>query len=77
MFEGVPILETDVERTCDLDKEVKASGFVEAEDLDALEKFGQELLDKDWEEEGDDEPASEQFAVCDEQGTEEQKDVDM
>ena len=59
MFEGVPILETDVERTCDLDKEVKASGFVEADELAALEKFGQELLDKDWEDQGDDEPNKE------------------
>jgi RIO kinase 2 len=30
-FEGVPILETDVVRTCDLDKEIKASGCFENE----------------------------------------------
>ena len=29
MFEGVPILENDIERTCDLDKEIKASGCYE------------------------------------------------
>jgi len=31
-FEGAPVLETDVSRTVDLDKEVKASGFFEGED---------------------------------------------
>jgi RIO kinase 2 len=28
-FEGVPILEDDITRTCDLDKEIKASGCYE------------------------------------------------
>ena len=43
----MPILESDVERTCDLDKEVKASGFITAEEMGHLDKFNQELLDKD------------------------------
>jgi RIO kinase 2 len=30
-FEGIPILETDVDRTVDLDKEIKASGFLNKE----------------------------------------------
>ena len=35
-FEGVPVLETDVDRTCDLDKEIKASGFFDNEDENAV-----------------------------------------
>lgn len=31
-FEGVPVLEKDVEKNIDLDKEVKASGYFEGED---------------------------------------------
>lgn len=54
IFDGVPTLESDIDRTCDLDKEIKASGFVSGEEMEALEKFGQELLDKEG---GDDETA--------------------
>jgi len=31
IFEGIPILETEIERKEDLDKEVRASGFVKGE----------------------------------------------
>jgi RIO kinase 2 len=40
-FEGVPVLEKDVEKNIDLDKEVKASGYFEGEDQEALNKIGQ------------------------------------
>lgn len=40
-------MESDINRTCDLDKEVKASGFLAEEDLKALEEVNQQLLDKD------------------------------
>lgn len=39
-FEGVPQLETDVERTIDLDKEIKASGYFDDADQDILDKIG-------------------------------------
>jgi hypothetical protein len=39
-FEGVPQLDTDVERTIDLDKEIKASGYFEDADQDILDKIG-------------------------------------
>ena len=44
-FEGVPQLEKDVERTADLDKEIKASGFFDDAEADLIEKIGQQLLD--------------------------------
>jgi hypothetical protein len=37
----VPQLDTDVERTVDLDKEIKASGFFEDTDQDVLNQIGQ------------------------------------
>jgi len=42
----VPQLDTDVERTVDLDKEIKASGFFEDTDQDVLNQIGQQLLDQ-------------------------------
>lgn len=51
VFEGVPILETDITRTCDLDKEIKASGCYEQslspEELALMDVVQQQLLDKD------------------------------
>lgn len=43
-FEGVPILEDDITRTCDLDKEIKASGCYEQslspEELELMDSVG-------------------------------------
>lgn len=39
-FEGVPQLEADVQRTVDLDKEIKASGYFDGEETELLEKVG-------------------------------------
>lgn len=44
-FEGAPLLERDVERIVDLDKEIKASGFFEETDAELVEMVGQQLLD--------------------------------
>ena len=44
-FEGVPMLETDVNREVDLDREIKASGYFEEEDEQLIERVGQQLLD--------------------------------
>ena len=40
LFEGVPLLERDVERQIDLDREIKASGYFEDADQDMLDKVG-------------------------------------
>lgn len=40
-FEGVPQLEADVQRTVDLDKEIKASGYFDGEETELLDKVGQ------------------------------------
>ena len=39
-FEGVPQLDTDVVRTVDLDKEIKASGCFDELDQDLLDQVG-------------------------------------
>jgi hypothetical protein len=41
----MPILERDVRRTVDLDKEIKASGYFDDADKEMLDRVGQELLD--------------------------------
>ena len=46
MFEGVPILEGDVDKKHDLDKEVKASGCFAQEEIDTLDQIGQVMLDQ-------------------------------
>jgi hypothetical protein len=38
MFEGIPILENDISKTVDLDKEVKASGHLNQEELATLDE---------------------------------------
>jgi hypothetical protein len=38
LFEGVPILELDIDKTIDLDKEVKASGHLNTEELANLDE---------------------------------------
>jgi RIO kinase 2 len=38
IFEGAPCLETDVDSFMDLDKEVKASGFLKGEDMAAIDE---------------------------------------
>ena len=45
-FEGMPMLDTDVERTCDLDKEIKASGFFDDEAQEMYDLVSQKLLDQ-------------------------------
>jgi len=37
-FEGVPILENDIEKHADLDKQVRASGCFEGHDMDAVDQ---------------------------------------
>ena len=44
-FEGIPLLERDVVRTVDLDKEIKASGYFDDDEQEMLDKVGQQLLD--------------------------------
>ena len=44
-FEGIPLLERDVERTADLDKEIQASGYFAEADAEMLAMVGQQLLD--------------------------------
>jgi len=46
-FDGVPVLETDVERKQDLDTEIKASGCfgASAEQLAAYDKLNEEYLE--------------------------------
>ena len=44
-FEGVPILEDDVDKLVDLDLEVKASGCFNQEEIDTLDQVGQAILD--------------------------------
>lgn len=39
-FEGVPQLESDVNREVDLDREIKASGYFEEEDAALVERVG-------------------------------------
>ena len=39
------MLETDVNREVDLDREIKASGYFEEEDEQLIERVGQQLLD--------------------------------
>ena len=41
----MPILERDIRRTVDLDKEIKASGYFDDADREMLDRVGQELLD--------------------------------
>lgn len=45
MFEGIPILESDINKGVDLDKEVKASGHLNKEELETLDDVTQTLLD--------------------------------
>jgi RIO kinase 2 len=44
-FEGVPVLAKDIEKTVDLDKEIRASGFANEEDLEAMENIHEHFLD--------------------------------
>jgi len=44
-FEGVPMLERDIEKAMELDREIKASGFNE-EELRAMENIHEMYLDK-------------------------------
>lgn len=46
-FEGVPVLAKDIEKTVDLDKEIRASGFANEEDLQAMESIHEHFLDKE------------------------------
>lgn len=39
-FEGIPLLERDVERQIDLDKEIKASGYFDDADKEMLDRVG-------------------------------------
>jgi hypothetical protein len=39
-FEGIPLLERDVERQIDLDKEIKASGYFDDADQEMLDRVG-------------------------------------
>jgi RIO kinase 2 len=45
-FEGVPLLARDIEKGEDLDREIKASGFANEEELKAMENIHEHYLDK-------------------------------
>ena len=45
-FEGVPKLDNDIDKEHDLDREVRASGFFEGEDQEAINKISQQLLEQ-------------------------------
>ena len=51
-FQGVPQLSSDIDKAEDLDKEIKASGFANEEELKAMETIHEHYLDKT---EGDEE----------------------
>ena len=53
-FQGVPQLSSDIDKAEDLDKEIKASGFANEEELKAMENIHEHFLDnkKEDEEEG-------------------------
>jgi len=50
LFEGVPQLEDDVEKRQDLDREIKASGFWEEKDQEAISNIHEHYLEKNKEE---------------------------
>jgi RIO kinase 2 len=45
-FQGVPQLSSDIDKAEDLDKEIKASGFANEEELKAMETIHEHYLDK-------------------------------
>ena len=72
VFDGIPILETDIDRKIDLDLEVRASGFVKdalGENADKIfDEVGDELLQAaQGEDEGEQEDDSEDTDSADEQ----------
>ena len=44
-FQGVPQLSSDIDKAEDLDKEIKASGFANEEELKAMENIHEHYLD--------------------------------
>jgi len=54
------MLEEDVERKVDLDKEIKASGFLEEKDQEAFAAIHEHYLDKDNEDEENEEDEEEE-----------------
>ena len=80
MFEGIPILENDISKTVDLDKEVKASGHLNQEELATLDEVTQTLLDQvdngDQPESSDDEDQEMSEENKQEEGLEEPAEVD-
>ena len=65
MFEGVPILERDIEKADDLDKEIRASGFDEDE-LKAMENIHEHYLNKE-DQDADEGSDDEEFVGIDEE----------
>lgn len=77
MFEGVPILETDIQKTVDLDHEVKASGHLNQEDLEYADSVTQALLDQ-VDNDGEDDSSEEEEGEAEEEGkVEEPEDAAM
>lgn len=61
IFEGGPVLETDVEMKVDLATEIKASGFATQDEMQDFDKVNQTYLDS--RPEAGDEPAEEEEQV--------------
>lgn len=57
-FQGVPQLSSDIDKAEDLDKEIKASGFANEEELKAMETIHEHYLDKTEELEEEDDKES-------------------
>lgn len=54
-FQGVPQLSSDIDKAEDLDKEIKASGFANEEELKAMENIHEHYLDNKEDEDGEEE----------------------
>lgn len=61
-FEGVPQLASDIDKAQDLDREIKASGFANEEELKAMENIHEHYLNKNLVEE-EEEVSSEEDEV--------------
>ena len=66
-FQGVPQLSSDIDKAEDLDKEIKASGFANEEELKAMENIHEHYLDnkEDGEEEEDEKESDDEVVEGD------------
>jgi RIO kinase 2 len=72
-FQGVPQLTSDIDKAEDLDKEIKASGFANEEELKAMENIHIHYLENKEDEEVEDDKESDDEAVEAEEDLRERK----